>query len=174
MHSLSSVNVCQLQPPTPIPIMSHTLPCNACHVACTDKPPAIANGQWDCIITGIGQACTAKCNPGFDYGAPPAAQCIAIPWSADNNTATSWLPANGTCQPWPFFPNSDIVFQTASMQLSLAFSGSCTKQAADALVNGLVNDLQQLLGSTADVTTVTVTRGICSSSSRRWVSGACA
>lgn len=144
------------------------------HVACAGNPPAIANGQWDCGTTTTSQACTAKCNPGFDYGAPASAQCIAVPWSADNNTATAWSPINGTCQPWPIVPNSDIVYQTARLQLSLAFSGICTKQAADALGNGLVNDLQQLLGSAVGSTVVIVTKGICISSSKRLVSNACA
>lgn len=121
-------------------------------------------------ITAIGQVCTAKCNPGFDYATPPSAQCTAIAWSDANNTATAWAPVSGTCQPWPVIPNSDIVYQTAGLQLSFALSGNCTKQAADALGNGLVDDVHQLLGNAVDSTTVTVTMGIFDSSTKRLVS----
>jgi hypothetical protein len=76
-----------------------------------------------------------------------------------------------TCERIPITPNAGPVYQTARLQLNLPFSGSCNKQAADALGNGLVNDLQQLL-ATAQVndTTVTVTKASCSISKKRLVS----
>jgi hypothetical protein len=87
--------------------------------------------------------------------------------------ANAWSDVNGTCQPWPIIPNSDIVYQTASLPLDLTFSGSCSQQAANALGNGLVNDLQQALAAAAvNGTFLSVIKGPCSSSSsmRREVS----
>jgi hypothetical protein len=82
--------------------------------------------------------------------------------------ASAWTDVNGTCQPWPFIPNSDIVYQTASLPLNFTISGSCSQQAAHALGNGLVNDLQQALAAAAvNDTFLTVRKGPCSSSATR-------
>jgi hypothetical protein len=57
------------------------------------------------------------------------------------------------------------VYQTARLPLGLSFSGSCSKQAADALGNGLVNDLQQALAAAAvNGTFLTVKKGSCGGS----------
>jgi hypothetical protein len=135
---------------------------------CTSNPPDIPNRSWDCSSTAIGESCTAKCSPGFDYAPPPTAVCTAVAWSPYNNTATAWSPVNGTCQPSPTVPNSDLAIQTSRLPLRLAFTGSCNKQAADALGNSLVNDLQQLL-SNAQVndTAIAVLKASCSSANKR-------
>jgi hypothetical protein len=59
------------------------------------------------------------------------------------------------------------VYQTARLPLGLRYSGNCSKHAADALGNSLVNDLQQLLASEkVNDTYVAVLKASCSSTNK--------
>jgi hypothetical protein len=168
IHGLSHAVVADNTPHVHMPAITLLLFFTA---ACTANPPDIPNGSWDCGSTAIRDSCTATCSPGFDYAPAPNATCTVVAWSPVNNTATAWSPVNGTCQPLPItptIPNSDIVYQTARLPLGLSISGNCSKQAADALGNGLVNDLQQLLANAkVNDTFVTVLKASCSSTNKR-------
>jgi hypothetical protein len=134
---------------------------------CPTSPPVILNGQWNCTNTTIGATCTAQCAAGYDNGTPPSAICVAAPTAAAPNT-TVWS-VTGSCQQSPVTPGTTgptVVYQTASLALGLQVSGGCSQQAADALGNGVVSDLEQLLlASSVGTATAVVKKGACSSSS---------
>jgi hypothetical protein len=134
--------------------VAHVVVCTCAE--CETMP--VANGTtFTCdlpVITGV--VCSSQCSSGFEQGSSGAtrATCNNGRWNI-----------RGSCRRVTP-PPPDVVQVVGQLSVGLSFTGSCTPQATDALVDGLLSDMQQV-AATLPSTTASVIPGACSPTSRR-------